>query len=237
MISSRAWLSVPVMTQRVSANGRAAAARRRRRRVALAEVQPGRAQPFQALAVGRVLRKTRARSGPRPRRCRATRRISSSGAASSASIVLELRRQRPRARRADVQNAQAEKQLPERLVLARLDARRSGWRRSFRPCAPARPARPLPSRRCPGSRPTNPCVTNCSTIASPNPSMSIAPRDAKCCNRRRTCAGQAMFWQRIATPSGSCSTGAPHDGTFARESGKPFPDPCAGRSARARPPG
>ena len=42
--------------------------------------------------------------------------------------------------------------------------------------------------------------------------MSIAPRDAKCSIRRRTCAGHWLFTQRTATWPSSFTTALPHSG-------------------------
>ena len=51
-----------------------------------------------------------------------------------------------------------------------------------------------------------------STITSPRPSISIAPREAKCSIRRFNCAGHWLLTQRTATCSGSLTTLLPHSG-------------------------
>ncbi len=50
-----------------------------------------------------------------------------------------------------------------------------------------------------------------STIAGPNPSIFIASFEAKCSIERESCAGQALFVQRVAASS-SRKTFSPQEG-------------------------
>ena len=59
---------------------------------------------------------------------------------------------------------------------------------------------------------TSPASISFCRLPSPQPSMSIASRDAKCIRFRKSCAGHEALVQRIAASSSSSYTGAPHTG-------------------------
>ena len=62
---------------------------------------------------------------------------------------------------------------------------------------------------------TSPSRKRTADSRSPSPSMSIAPREAKCSTRRTRCCGQARLGQYESAASSSRSTAAPQAGQAA----------------------
>ncbi len=80
----------------------------------------------------------------------------------------------------------------------------------------SRPASVAASRRNTSeTRVTWPCATSCCTSFSPSPSMSSAPRLAKCRTLFLSCAGQSRFGQRVTASSSSRTASARHTGQCA----------------------
>ena len=70
---------------------------------------------------------------------------------------------------------------------------------------------------------TRPLSMSCCITAGPMPSISMAPRLAKCVRYRSSCAGHSAPVQRSATPSSSRTTGAPHTGHVSGRKYGPVP--------------